>query len=451
VRILLVNPPNIHIVGGKTSTFIDSFVKDNAMPPLGLMYLAAYIERCTEHEVKICDLHVSGWGCLLSDLYQYTPDVVGITTTTMTLYDALDVAKVVKRFSKDIVTVMGGAHCSIYPQETASFPEVDYVVQGEGELPFLRVLRGIAGKVAEPEIIEDLDSLPMPARHLVDLNKYHSVLNKKKTTSILTSRNCNYACSFCYQPHWGKKMRARSASNVVQEMGECVKMGIGEIEIMDDTFTYDRQRIMEICDQLIFYKANRYWSVDFNIRTRVDKVDLEMLKKLKLAGCKRINYGVESYVHETLKTLRKGFDVKDIDKALYWTKEVGIEVQAYLMIGSPDESKRQMIETIDCVNKVNPDFAYYSITTPMPGTSMYQQGLKEGRYTDYWREFALNPTPDFQMPIWNESTRDEMIRIMEQAYRSFYFRPSYILRQIGRVKSVNELINKGRMTIAMVK
>jgi radical SAM superfamily enzyme YgiQ (UPF0313 family) len=448
MKILLINPPNTHIVKSGVSSFIDSFVKENPMPPLGLMYLASFVERATEHDVKILDMNVGE--PLMSALMTYKPDVVGITTTTMTLYDALMVAKMTKEYSKNIVTVMGGAHCSIYPQETASFPEIDYVIQGEGELPFLRVLNGIPSKIADVEIVEDLDTLPFPARHLVDLNKYHSTLAKKKVTSICTSRGCPLNCSFCYQPHYGKRWRARSAKNVVDEMAQIVKMGIGEIEIMDDTFTFDRDRVMEICDILIYYGANRIWNVGWNIRTRVDKVDLEMLQKMKLAGCKRINYGIESFNRETLKTLRKGFETYQIFEAIRWTKEVGIETQAYLMLGSPDETFSQMKHTIYCTNQTNPDYAYYSLTSPMPGTAMYEQGLKDGKYSDYWKEFVLNPTPDFKMKIWREDIRNEMVQIMEQGYKSFYFRPGYIMRQIGRVKSLQEFTNKAKMALTMV-
>jgi anaerobic magnesium-protoporphyrin IX monomethyl ester cyclase len=306
VRILLVNPPTDHIVKSGVSSFIDSFVKDNSMPPLGLMYLAAYVERCTEQEVKICDMNVGE--SLFSMLEQWNPEVVGITTTTLTLYDALLVAKYCKEYNCNIVTVMGGAHCGIYPQETASFPEIDYVIQGEGELPFLRVLNGVNTKILIPEYVEDVDLLPYPARHLIDITKYHSVLNKKLTTSICTSRFCPYHCEFCYQPKYAKRWRARSAQNVVGEMEQIVNMGIGEIEIMDDTFTFDRTRVVAIC----WYINNKNLKIDWNVRTRVDKVDEGMLHNMAEAGCKRINYGIESYVPETLKTLRKGLDRKSV-------------------------------------------------------------------------------------------------------------------------------------------
>jgi radical SAM superfamily enzyme YgiQ (UPF0313 family) len=415
------------------------------MPPLGLMYLAAYVQRCTEHEVKICDMNVGD--SLFVELEKYNPEVVGITTTTLTLYDALLVAKYCKQYNHNVVTVMGGAHCSIYPEETISFPEVDYVVRGEGELPFLRLLSGNSNRVSDIEIIENVDTKPFPARHLIDITKYHSVLNKKPVTSTLSAFNCPFACSFCYQPKYGKKWRARSAKNVVDEMELISKMGISEIEIMDDTFTYDKWRVFEICADI----QRRGLNIAWNIRTRVDRVDESMLMCLKLAGCQRINYGIESYVLETLKTLRKGFTVEEINNAVKWTKVVGIEVQGYFMLGSPDETYEQMKQTLNYANKINPDYAYYSLTSPMPGTPMYERGLKEGRYTDYWREFAKNPTPDFKMRLWREDIRDGMVRIMEHGYRSFYYRPQYVLKQLSKVRSISEFTRKAKMAIGMVK
>jgi len=449
MKILLVNPPITNRVKSSVSGFIDSFSSENPMPPLGLMYIASYVKRCTEHDVQICDMVVGD--PLLAILMKYKPDVVGITTTTLTLYDALQVAKMVKEYSKNIVTVIGGAHCDIYPYETASFKEFDYVIRGEGELPFLRVLRGHDSKILDVEIIENIDSKPFPDRTLIDITKYHGTLARKPVTSTVTGAGCSYSCSFCYQPHYSKHWRARSASNVVEEMYLIQRMGIGEIEIMDDTFTTDKQRVMDICDSLVFHKANASWSVDWNIRTRVDKVDLQMLQKMKLAGCKRINYGIESYNPEVLKTLRKGFHVEQIEQTMRWTKEVGIEVQAYFMLGSPYETFEQMRQTIDYAKKAKPDYAYFSLTSPMPGTAMYKWGLDEGRYTDYWRAYALNPTADFTMNFWRQEVRQEMIELLEYAYKSFYFRPDYILGQLLKVRSMDELTRKAKMALGMAK
>jgi radical SAM superfamily enzyme YgiQ (UPF0313 family) len=228
-------------------------------------------------------------------------------------------------------------------------------------------------------------------------------------------------------------------------MTEIVKMGIHEIEIYDDTFTYDRDRVFDICELIL----RKNLKVDWSIRTRVDKVDSGMLKLMKRAGCIRINYGIESISPSVLKTLRKGFTFQQISEAIKWTKESGIELMAYFMIGSPDETDAQILATIGFANKYIPDFAYYSITSVLPGTSLYKKGLEEGRYNDFWKEFATNPTPDFKYRLWDEDNKVKLAKMMEYGYKSFYGRPSYIAKQLFKVRSPNDLLNKAKVAVRM--
>lgn len=447
MKVLLINPPMDNIVKSTISSFVDSIVQDNPMPPLGLMYLASYILKHTKHDVRISDLAVED--TLLRDLREYNPDIVGITTTTLTLYDALQVAKTCKLYNPRIITVIGGAHTNIYPAETASFNEFDFIVLGEGEKPLLRLLEGYRpkGKFLGVDIIDNLDDIPFPARDLIDISKYHSAISKNKlVTSMVTSRGCPYNCSFCYQPHY-KKWRARSSFNIVGELLQCEELGIKEIEIYDDTFTYDRDRVIEICEQI------DYWGVklDWAIRTRIDCVDKEMLQLMAKAGCKRINYGIESVTPSVLKTLRKGFNMIHVIDALRDTIDAGIEVQAYFMLGSPTETREQMLNTIKFANKYIPDYAYYSITSPFPGTALYEQGLKEGKYNDYWKEFAKNPTANFKIRFWDEDNREELIELFNYGYRSFYSKPSRILKQLANTKSMSEFIRKSKLAIGVLR
>jgi anaerobic magnesium-protoporphyrin IX monomethyl ester cyclase len=432
MKVLLINPPMDNIVGMKESAFMSGLMKSNPVPPLGLMYVASYAEKYG-HKVRIMDMNVDQIS-LWSKVDEFKPDIVGITATTLTLYDALQVAKKIKAIG-NIPVVIGGAHCNIYPEETSYFKEIDYVVRGEGELPFIKLNK----RLPDIELVENLDDIPFPARHLIDIKKYHTTLSKHKLVGTMcSSRGCPLNCIFCYQPHFGKRWRARSAGNVVEEIKECVKLGIGEIEIYDDTFTYDRTRVLMICELLLQARVK----VDWNIRTRVDRVDLEMLKLMARAGCKRINYGIESVNPEILKILKKGFTVEQIKNAIKWTKEAGIEIQAYFMLGSPTETEKQMLETIQFANKYIPDYCYYSITTPFPGTQLYENGIKEKRYRDNWREFAEYPLPDFKLDFWSNGEFEKLNKMVEYGYKSFYRRPSYILRQLMKVRSFQELKNK---------
>jgi anaerobic magnesium-protoporphyrin IX monomethyl ester cyclase len=440
--ILLINPPSTHAVKSGISKFIDSFSSSSPMPPLGLMYLAAFLEQ-NKYSVKICDMNI---GESLSPhlIWDDRPRFVGITATTLNFYDVLQVAKSIKDLDKNIKVIVGGSHCSIYPDETLDFPQIDYVVKGEGELLVLEILNGASRGVYGPRQVDDVDSLPMPARHLLKGN-YGTALARKKSASLVSSRNCPMRCSFCYQPggHW----RARTANSVVAEMQQLAEEGIGEIEIYDDTFTLNRQRVVDICSLILRSKIK----IDWNIRTRVDRVDDELLDLMKIAGCKRINYGIESINQRILDILGKGFSVSQITEAVRATKKCGIEIQAYFMLGSPDETFDEMWQTVEFAKKMKPDYAYFSITSPMPGTDMYQQGLKDNRYPDYWRTFVQFPYPDAKMRIWDQQYREQIIKVVENAYKSFYFNPAYILKQQLKVRSWKEFKGKAKMALKMLK
>ena len=457
MKALLVNPPIKNIINSGIPSYVDE--DSGYFPPLGLMYIAAYAELHTSHEIKIYDMQVeeATYDDLLNLLHKVRPDVVAITVMTFTILDAIKTAQTVKSFDPSIKVVFGGPHPHIFPDETISLSYVDYVVIGEGEITFsdlldnlpdvekLKHVNGLVFKENDQiihtgirEFIEDLDSLPFPARHLIPYTKYYSIIAKQNPiTTVFTSRGCPYQCIFCYRPHLGKKFRFRSPSNVIEEIKRCVDMGIHEILFYDDTFTINRQRVVDICNQLIEQKIN----ITFDIRARVNTVDKELLLLLKKAGCHRIHYGVESANPEILAILKKGITLDQVDNAFKTTKKVGIETLAYFMIGSPSETKEQILNTINYASNLNPDYCHFSITTPYPGTPLYTLMREKGiAREDYWKKFAQNPTASFVPPVWEENfTRNELIGLLETAYKSFYLRPSYILGKIFRVRSLKTL------------
>ena len=455
------------------TTNVPSIVEEEKgiYPPIGLMSVAAYVEKHTEHKIEILDISLEkiSYDVLENEIKKRKPDVVGIQTMTFTLIDVILTAKTVKKVDREIKVILGGPHVNIYPEESIQIPEVDYLVLGEGEIPFtelihnieskekLRKTKGIVlkenGKIINTrprELIEDLDVLPFPARHLTHYKKYYSLLAKRSpVTTMITSRGCPYKCLFCDRPHLGKKFRTRSAINVVDEMRECVDMGIKEFFIYDDTFTIDRQRVIDICDEI----KNRQLDVGWDIRARVNNVDKKLLKKLKNAGCERIHYGVESADPRILKILRKGITIKQVENAFKWTKEVGITTLAYFIMGSPSETKKEILHTIEFAKKLDPDFVHLSIMTPFPATDLYYIGLKKGILkTDYWREFAKNPNPNFVPELWEENlSRAELIELLRYAYKSFYTRPIYILRSMLKVRSLEEFKRKAKAGLKVFK
>ena len=456
MNILLINPPVENMITTNIPAFVDTERGYN--PSLGIMYIAAYAEKYTDHKIEILDMIVEkmSYDELENEIKKRKPDVVGITTTTSTLIDSIITAKIIKKIDNDIKVVFGGPHAHIYPEETINFPEVDFLILGEGEITFTELLRkienyeelkrvkGIVFKhddrivnTGYRRFIEDLDSLPFPARHLTPYKKYYSLIAKlNPITTMFTSRGCPYRCLFCHRPHMGKKFRARSSENVVEEIEECVNMGIHEILIYDDTFNVDKQRVLAICNLI----KKRGLEINFDIRARIDRINKEMLIVLKEAGCVRIHYGIESANQRILEILRKGITVEQAEKVIKMTKDVEIETLAYFMIGNPTETREEILNTIKFAKKLNPDYCHFSVTTPFPATPLYELGLEKGIFNDYWKEFAANPTKDFVPQLWEENlNREELIKLLEYAYKSFYVRPTYIFYSLLKTRSLAEL------------
>jgi len=469
MKVLLINPPVFHVIDPSLPEILQS--EEDPMPPLGLMYLAGYLEKYSTHEVDIldCELEKINWEEIQNRVKEKDYEVIGITTMTFTLLSVLKTIKTIKVVKPGIKIVLGGPHAHIYPRETVSLESVDFVVLGEGEETFkelldnmnqpkkLSAIKGLVFKMGEEIInngirplIENLDSLPFPARQLLPYQKYKSSLGKNfPVTTMFTSRGCPYNCLFCDRPHWGKMFRARSADNVVKEMEECIKLGIKEIFIYDDTFTVDRQRVMDVCTGI----KNKNLKIVWDIRTRVNAVDEELLIALKEAGCQRIHYGVEAGTQKILNVLRKGTNLEMIKNAFKLTRKVGIQILAYFMIGSPEETKEDIKKTIKLARDLKPDFANFGITTPYPATDLYVLGLQRGILkNDYWHEFAAHPTNDFKPPVWEENLKQqELIVLLKKAYQSFYFRPSYIIKLLSRISSWREFFTKAIMGMKLFR
>ncbi len=432
------------------------------LPPLGLMYIAAYVKEKTNFDVKIldCEIEKVNYTNIQEKIKEEKPDVVGITAMTFTLIDVIKTAKLIKEVNPEIKIVLGGPHVNIYPEETMDNLEVDFLVLGEGEQPFIDLLnnihdldklKDIRGLVfrdtnkkivntGKRELIMDLDQLPMPARELTPYKKYYSIMaHKNPTTTMFTSRGCPYKCLFCDRPHLGKIFRARSAEDVVKEMEKIQEMGINEVFIYDDTFTIDRQRVVNICNLILDKKIKLKW----DIRARVNTVDKELLLLMKSAGCTRIHYGVEAGTKKILTVLRKGITLEQVETAFKLTKEAGIETAGYFMIGSPTETMSDIKETIKLAKKMFPDFVHFTVLTPFPATDLYLKGLNENIIKeDYWQKFSKNPQPDFKAPAWEEIfTREQLYKILIDAYGQYYLNPKYIFRRLKELRSWDALKN----------
>jgi len=469
MKILLINPPIENTIASVMPKELEEGL--DFLPPLGLMYIASFLEKETSYDVEILDCPVErmGYGALKEEIRKRDPDVIGITAMTFTLIDVVKTAELAKKINPQIKVILGGPHVIIFPNETIKNKNIDFLVLGEGEGAIkpllenisnsdeLKKVRGLVFKdgqnivnTGRADLIERLDDLPFPARSLAPYRKYFSVLSPRRpVTTMFTSRGCPFQCLFCDRPQLGKIFRARSAESVVDEMEECVKMGIQEIFIYDDTFGVDRQRVLDICNGINM----RGLSIAWDIRTRVNTVDREVLEALKSANCQRIHYGVEAGTQKILNILKKGITLKQVEDAFRITKEIGIQTAAYFMIGSPTETREDILQTIKFMKKINPDYAHITITTPFPATNLYIMAQAEGVLTaDVWHDFAENPEPGFVPPIWEKIlSRAELLTLLKGAYRSFYFRPSYILKRILQLESLGELFRKAGGAFKLLK
>lgn len=460
MKVLLINPPRENEIIGNNPPIIEEERGFN--PPLGLLYIAGYLQRYCKHEITVIDSQVENldYDSLALRIRLANPDVVGLTTMTMTLIDVMKTIGIVKEIDKNIKVVLGGPHVHLFPEETINLKNVDHLVLGEGEETFKELLDHIDDKSALRRIpglvfkdngmiintgirqaIKDLNEIPFPARHLVPYKKYSSLLAKGDVvTTMFTSRGCPFKCSFCARPHLGKAFRARFAKNVVDELEECTRMGIYEFLFYDDTFTVNKKRVLDICNEIIRRKLDIGW----DIRARIDTVNEEMLKNLKKAGCQGIHYGIEAGTEKILKVLNKGITLNQSEYVFNLTRKHKIPILAYFMIGNPTETIDDIYSTFKVMRDLNPDYVHMTILTPFPGTKIYLDGLKTGIIKkDYWGEFAKNPTLSFIPPHWDENfSRDELNDLLIKGYKGFYIRPLYILKRTMKVKSLSELKKK---------
>ncbi len=469
MKILLINPPRYNEIIGNNPSLIEE--ERGCNPPLGILYIAAFLEKHTNHEIVIIDCQVEkiGYNSLGQRIQSINPDIAGITAMTMTLIDVIKTVNLVKKINRNIKVVLGGPHVNLYPEETIRLGNVDYLVLGEGEEVFKDLLTSISdrpalckipglvfqdnGKIVNTGVrplIKHLDQLPFPARHLTLYQKYTSLLfSGRIVTTIFTSRGCPFKCTFCDRPSLGKIFRYRSALNVVDELEECVSMGIQDFLFYDDTFTVNKKRVIEICNEIIRRKLNITW----DIRARVDTVDEQALMHLKKAGCQGIHYGVEAGTERILKILNKGISLKQAEDIFTLTRKYKMQILAYFMIGNPKETLEDIRSTFRIMKRLKPDYVHLTIFTPFPGTEIYSHGLINGDIrTDYWKSFAENPTGSFEPPHWDKIfSKDQLKTLLVMGYRSFYLRPTYILRRVLGLKSFHDLMKKTRAGLKLLK
>ena len=424
---------------------------------MGLAYLAAVLEQAG-YKVEILDapaLELT-YEKLAGEIERRKPDVVGVTATTAVSPSALKTVRMVRERLPEALTVMGGPHITFLPMETMrAEPSIQVGVVGEGEYTLLELvetwkeggdLRKVKGiiyrengdvKFTEPRpLIENLDELPFPARHLLPMDRY-KVFGKHETLGLIfTSRGCPYNCTFCSSSLiFGKKFRARSPGNVVDEVEQFVEQyKSNHVEFVDDLFIFDKKRVKEICREI----KERGLDIVWVCSARVDTVDGEIFKTIRDAGCVMVYLGVESGVQRVLNLMRKGIKVEQSVRAVKLAKEAGLQVVASFVLGIPGETWEEALETIRFAKKLDPDFVQFSLATPFPGTELYRIAKEKGLLlTEDWTKYTvLKPVMRTE-----ELSEEKLKKLIKKAYFDFYLQPHVIWRYIRRGYTKELLVN----------
>jgi len=350
----------------------------SSMPSLGILFLAAVLEKTgVDVEVVPADVLRYGWEDIAKRIEDFRPDVVGVTTCTENRFDSFKLVKKVKEINPDIITVLGGPHISMVKEDTlVHVKEVDILVIGEGEgtiVELVRVLgtkgdlskvKGICfrdeqGKVyysGDRERIENLDSLPFPARHLIPMEKYNFFITtrdgkRRKAQNLITSRGCPFNCYFCSTPvNWGRKMRGHSPTRVLKEMEHLIdNYGAEYIWFYDDTLNFNPARLHKIMDMIIERRLN----IKFTSEFRIDLVDKPLLEKMKKAGLEIGSFGIEAGNSRVRKNIiRKKFDIELAFQFVEWSKEFDFIPGPFFIFSHHTETWDEAQETVGIMEKV---------------------------------------------------------------------------------------------------
>ncbi len=466
MKLLLLFPPSRHIVQSHFHQTGGEGI--GSKPPLGILYIAGYVIENSSHEVTVLDMMARSLDdkVIVKKLDTISPHVIGVSCWTDFWYPVYGLIRLIKKNFPSVHITLGGPHIGIYPGETLKNEYVDSIIVGDGESSMLNLLNhltygeplfqeGIYLKTDPfPEVFsfhneKILDNLPVPARRLLPLEDYTSVLAKEsRITTMLTSRGCPFRCVYCKLNF--QNTIYRSAENVIDEMEQIQKMGIRELEIYDDTFTWSEKRVEKICRGIIQRGIVLNWAV----RDRVSSITEKTLELMKRAGCNRIHLGIETGNPEILKNIKKKITLEEAVKSVTLAKKAGLKVLTYFMIGLPGETEKEVKETIDFAISLDSDYAEFNICIPYPGTEMYLEGIsREIIPTDFWSEYARHPVPDFIVPYFYEEylSKDDMIRLSNIAIKKFYLRPRVMFRELLSCSSFGEFRKKSRMGLSLAK
>lgn len=478
MKILLINPPDENAVQEFPDENGEGYLEADdygSFPPLGALYVLSYAkEKLPQHEYFFLDCvgEKISHSKLPEKIKDIQPDIVGITSFTISLVDVVFAAQVIREVVPDVHICLGGHHPTAFPYEASQLKEFDSIIVGEGEYAFYELIKAIEdrGDITEikgvytktsiedyihqnfkdrrflghlnvpPAYVDDVNDIPVPDRSFIQHIRYESIVGLTgKLATIITTRGCPYKCTFCDVPY--KTYRQRDVELVMDEIEACLALGYKEFHFYDDLFNITAQKIIDFCKALERRNLNIIW--DF--RGRVNGVTFESLESAKKVGLRMISFGVETGSDLGHKTLKKGSNIAQVEQVFLWCKQLGIKTIANYMIGLPHEkSKEDVYENINFLIKLNPDYAQVAILNLYPHTQVFKDAIKIGMIQEgRWEKFALDPKPGFKVDHWTQYLSEkELVELHRESYRRFYFRISYVVKNVANIKSFHELKSK---------
>lgn len=408
--------------------FLDERVKteDVSVVPIGLYYIGALLKE-NKNDVEIWNWHeINKTPQRIEEaIKEHRPDVIGFSIVHANRWGGIDIARIAKRIFPDVKIVFGGIGATfLWEYLLTYFKEIDYIVFGEGEYTFLRLIqcierrdykgiseiKGVAFrkenkivKTDNPEIIHNLDELPMPSKYF-------------KFQHLSSSRGCPANCTFCGSPRfWGRRVRFHSPEYFVSQLEQLYDKGITFFYVSDDTFTMRKDRVIQICKKIVEKDLKISW---FAI-SRVNYVDEEILYWMRKAGCIQISYGVESGSEKIRDILNKRIKTEDIKRAFELTNKYGILARAYFIYGSPGENWETIQDTIDLIHEIKPLSVIFYILDIFPGTALYDDLKRRKKLSD---EIWLSRIEDIMYFETDQRMTQEMILEFGQRLRSEYYK-----------------------------